>query len=317
MAVLNTFSERDNDGAPVPALKPLHIPIPCQAFWAVFSPDETRVAVLAQDGKLRTYGLSDGELQRTWSVPSGTANDLWFSNDGKRLLVGGSKGGAVIWNIISGESEWEYRFPESRALFVGFSPDGRLVALTQESGDTHVFDWGSKRELARLAAPVFGGTIVKFSPDGRKIAAVSGETIIRIFDPQTGKLLAENRDLLLETFDMAFSHDSKHLFAGGADGAISIIDAETGKRLRSFPRRSGAAIFVLQVRSDGEAVLAVYNDALDPRNPMPVCVWNVENATVTRIWEPGEIPVGAMWTRENRPLVASTTASTLRIERLS
>jgi WD40 repeat protein len=274
------------------------------------------VAVLSQEAKVLIYGLTEGELQRTWSVPGG-ASDLWFSNDGKQLLVGGNEGRAIVWNIITGESEWEYKFPEPRTLSVGFSPDGRLVALTQESGDALVFDRGSKRELARLDVPIIGGTLLKFSPDGKTIAAASGETTIRIFDPQTGKLIAENRDLLLETFDMAFSHDSKHLFAGGADGAISILDAETGRLLRSLPKRSGAAIFVLQVRSDGEAVLAVYNDALDPRNPMPVCVWNVENATVTRTWEPGEIPVGAMWTHANQPLVASTTASTLRIERLS
>ena len=316
MAVLNTFLERDNDGSPVVALKPLHIPIPAQSFYAVFSPDEMRVAVVSQDGKLRTYGLSDGKLQLTWSVPGGTANDLLFSNDGKRLLVGGVEGGAVIWNIVSGESEWEYRFPESRALLVGFSLDGLLVALAQEAGDTLVFDWGSKKELARLDVPVTGATVLKFSPDGRKIAAASGETMIRIFDPQTGKLLVENRDLLLETFDVAFSPDSRLLFAGGADGAISILDTETGKLRRSFPKRSGASIFVLQMRSDGEAVLAVYSDPLDPRNPMPVCVWNVETATVTRTWEPGEVPVGAIWTRAKEALVASTTASTLRIERL-
>src|SRR5438477_8233196 len=105
MAVSNTISELGNDGSPVAPSKPLLIPIPSPVWYAVFSPDETRAAVLSQDGKVRTYDLSDGKLERTWSVPGGTANDLWFSNDGKRLLVGGIEGHAVIWNIASGESE--------------------------------------------------------------------------------------------------------------------------------------------------------------------------------------------------------------------
>jgi WD40 repeat protein len=272
------------------------------------------VGVVFQDGKLRTYGLPDGELQRTWSVRGGPAGDLLFSDDGTRLLVAGPQGGAIVWNIVSGESEWEYRFPEPRQVLVGFSHDGRLIALAPEGENPRVFDLKLNRELARLDVPITGATTLKFSSDGRKIATASGDTTIRIFDPQTGKVLAENRDFLLEMFDMAFSPDSRLLFAGGADGAISILDTETAKLLRSFPKRSGASIFALQMRSDGEAVLAVYSDPLDPRNPMPVCVWNVETATVRRTWEPGEVPVGAMWTRANQALVASTTASTLRIE---
>jgi WD40 repeat protein len=317
MTPVNIVSELQDDGTSPAGLKPIRIPIPCQSYYAVFSPDETRVAVVSQDGKVRIFGLPKGELQRTSNVPGGNVSDLLFSGDGRRLLAGGVEGGAIIWNTVTGESEWEYRFPGSHHLSVGFSLDGRLIALAPEAGDPRVFDWKSKRELAHLDDPVTGATALTFSANGQKIAAASGETMIRIFDPQTGKLLAENRDFLLETFVLAFSPDSRVLFAGNADGAISILDSETGKLLRSFPKRSGESVYGMQVRSDGEAVLAVYINALDPQKPTPICVWDVKTATVTQTWEPGEIPVGAMWTRTNEPLVASSTASTLRIERLS
>ncbi len=299
------------------AQQSLRIATPCMSYFAIFSPGEKRVAVISEDGKVRMYGLPDGELQRTWNVPGGAVNDLAFSTDGTLLFAGGFEGSALIWEVGGGKTELEYKFPLARRVRGAFSPEDRLLALAPDGGDPRILEWESRKEVTRLEVPITGATALAFSPDGRKIAAASGETMIRIFEAQTGKLLATNVDFLLETFALVFSNSRKHLFIGGADKTVSILDADTGRLLRSFPRDSGGTVNALRVSPNGRAVLAIYSNELDPDRPAPARVWDAGSGTVTRTWEPGEPPIGGTWTRENHCLVVSTTTTMLRIENLA
>lgn len=220
---------------------------------ARFSPDGRRVAAWSQDGVLRVWNATTGELVGMFPVPGGylsqhpTAFD--FSPDSNRLVL--AAGNMRVWEIDSGRLVWQWNSPESmlpREHFrVAWSPDGHWIATDKRGqtdgesrGGRNIQIWNAEtgvREKTLLVAQTEHATeslgIFNWSPDSARLAVASeisnAEVSFELLDLATGKRVQARTIEIAAGWNqfafMAWSTDSKRI-AVTAEGVVIVWDAE-------------------------------------------------------------------------------------------
>jgi WD40 repeat protein len=205
-----------------------------------FSPDGTRLAVLAHDGTVRVWDLTSGEgrLLPCRDYPNPGPRALAFAPDGLTLAVSGCPEELRLWDVTTGRRLAVTREADMGACFAAVSPDGNLVATACGTPDLHLWDAHTGRRLRTVAPRGFaGGRFVTFSPDGTTLAATGG--------PFSGVLCA--LPTLKEAGDgalgeaAAFSPDGK-LLAGSGRGGLVMRQAATRRELWRDPENENGSL---------------------------------------------------------------------------
>lgn len=132
-----------------------------------FSPDHSRMLVMAMNGVLRLIDSSGGkELFRGACPPAGAP--AAFSSDGLRLVATGESGDLLMVDASSGELLRTIRKKGAQVASVAFSPDQKRLLVAYADGRIHLLDTISGMEMLSLAADKRLDRAV-FSPDGRGI----------------------------------------------------------------------------------------------------------------------------------------------------
>ncbi|HEX5938601.1 MAG TPA: BTAD domain-containing putative transcriptional regulator [Actinomycetota bacterium] len=185
-----------------------------------FSPDGSTLATTGDDGTLRLWNPSTGDLLKTVSG-EGTVWGPSFSADGSRL--------AAAWY---GEGEVRILDPASgrvvqrvsrlaRPTDVALDPRGRRIAVSV-SGGTGVIDLGSGE---RIDLDVYSSR-VSWSSDGRHIATVDPTSdTVDVWDAATGGLRSRLGGHTGPVASVAWSPVSRSiLVSGGSDGTARVWD---------------------------------------------------------------------------------------------
>jgi WD40 repeat protein/DNA-binding SARP family transcriptional activator len=192
-----------------------------------FSPDGSRLASTGEDGTLKVWDASTGQLVSSLAATGGASGPS-FSADGSLVAAAWAEptDEVRVLDLSSDRVASTVRVPA--AIDTALSPDGKRVAVARwgpvgEVGA--VFDVSSGEEAFALAGPNCCATPtsrgVSWSPDGRLVAA-SSEGTARVWDAETGTL----RHTLLghtgSVFGVAWSPDSSRLVTGGSDGTAKV-----------------------------------------------------------------------------------------------
>jgi hypothetical protein len=110
------------------------------------SPDDTRLAVADNKGRVGVWEIATGRQEQSFQVPDGAVQGLTFSPDGKRLAMGLRFATVRMWDLASGKQlfvlEGATR-PGSTASVrpMFFSPDQKTLATTESLDDSTVRLW--------------------------------------------------------------------------------------------------------------------------------------------------------------------------------
>ena len=122
------------------------VPTPIHAV--AYSPTAARIATGDNNGQMKLWDASTGELIREFAGHSARVTDLQFTPDGNGLLSGSEDTTMVLWDVASGDVMHEFEGHVGRVLSLDLTVNGRIaVSSTSDSpDDSSVID----RDRARV-----------------------------------------------------------------------------------------------------------------------------------------------------------------------
>ncbi len=205
--------------------------------------------------RIRLYDIAADKVVDRFPGFKGDAQDLAFTNDGKKLVTVDQHPGMVrIWHFEDGKEERSFSVvPDAlkkQSFQVGrtqLSPDGKTVAvdyaqidaggllnlgrgLADPPHEVRLWDVATAKELPHLN----GGYPIDraFSPDGRFVVTRSGNFVYEIV---TGdRVAALPDDPMLYIRAAAFSRDGRFLATAVPEGVIQIWEVATWTKRNEF-----------------------------------------------------------------------------------
>jgi hypothetical protein len=223
-------------------------------FGVSFSPDGGTLASCGDDGMVRLWRVSDGEIVREWDTGQVKVSTVEFSPDGVVLATSGSDGTVRLWDAESGEAGEVLRAAgqDKSVNLVTFSNEDLLAAGTSD-GFVRVWDITNTEHVT---SKEFGGdvTALAFAPNGTTLAIGSDDGRSMLWEVPTGgfeeiRHSYENLDAL----DVA--PDEPYLAYAGWGNDVVAFDVsrnEIAKKFRSANDRGRAVRF----SPDGKQVAA-------------------------------------------------------------
>lgn len=163
--------------------------LPAQLHGLLGQGESIRVAVFSQDESLLALGLADGRLRLIRSADAQTlfqSDDadgpifaLAFDRSGRRLASGGSDGRLRRYEVQALRADHGGILAHAGpVLSVDISPDGRLLVSTGADGAARVWAWGGgKQPLSTLEGEAERVRDARFSADGQRIIKRNGDRI--------------------------------------------------------------------------------------------------------------------------------------------
>jgi WD40 repeat protein len=205
-------------------------------------------------------------LTEVASYGIGTAEDIAWSPDGKRLAIATSLG----IDLYGGETFDQIGFLQAdrAVLHLAYSPDGVHLAAGLDNGQVQIWDANQKSLLHTLEGDPEGERMVAFNDDASRVYAAGERGIIREWDTATGKLLNFYTGYRDRIQDMAISPDGKLLLVATGQ-MIYLRDMSSGNLIYSF---SNECVDRLFFSSDGETFITIFQDSLDYA-PVQIRYW--------------------------------------------
>lgn len=208
-------------------------------FSIDFSPDGELIAVGDDNGEVRLFLASSGQLQMRCVGHSDIVWTVAFSPDGDTIASGSFDNTIRLWsasdgrclNVLVGHESWVYS--------VSFSPDGDTLASASEDGTCRL--WSIKSgDCVTLNTDLDFAATTAFSPDGRMLA-VGGSThqvsLFQLSDPSSPMILSAHKGRVRA---LAISAQGDLLASGAEDQLIHLWRLPDGAHVATLSGHSDA-----------------------------------------------------------------------------
>jgi WD40 repeat protein len=153
----------------------------------VYSPDGEQVATAGDEGIVKIWNISTGELVRqTEKQEKLKIYSLAWSPDGAVLVFGGSDNAIYLWDIKTGASLGTLEGHTDAVVAMAWSPTSPLLVSAGggDEGIIRFWDMENKQEVYQIKAPA---SKLEWSPDGRQLL-LRDRTALRFGAGQKSKL---------------------------------------------------------------------------------------------------------------------------------
>jgi serine/threonine protein kinase/WD40 repeat protein len=235
-----------------------------------FSRDGSRLATTGDDGMLKVWNTSTGDLLAS-AGGRGPASGPSFSADGSLVAAGWREdtwlqGSAPplrqplstirVLDLVTERVVWTHDDMKGAPVDTALSRDGKRLAVINFV-DLAVFDLKTGDRPFRL--PTGDGDLqVAWSPDGRYIVTTSSEAPPRIWDAETGGLRSTLTGHTGLVTSVAWSRDSSFLVTGGREVKVWEVDRDgDATELRSLSASEmSSGVTGVAFSPDGTRVMA-------------------------------------------------------------
>lgn len=217
------------------------------AFGTVFSvgysPNGRLIAAGDDNGSVRMFDATSGELRQTLTGHADTVGAIAFSADGRIMASGSYDNTICLWDVANGHRTNTLLKHRGWVYAVAISPNGRSLASASEDGTCLLWDLqtGVSRRLDTPGATFLA--TVAFSPDGRFLAAGGGGGILYLFDMDDldhPRQLPHHRGGIRS---VTFAHQRDLIATGGEDGRVAVWQTD-GTLLASLEGHTGNVMSV-------------------------------------------------------------------------
>ncbi|MEW5870615.1 MAG: protein kinase [Chloroflexota bacterium] len=174
--------------------------MPVGAYSVDYAPDGGSVLTANEDGIVRIWDVTRGELARQFTASAGNLNVGRFSPDGKIILTAGNDGVARLWDALSGEEIQHFTGHSDGIMHAAFSPDGKYVATASYDNTVRLWEVSNGQELRRYIGHTAGVENVTFSPDGKLLVSVADDATARLWDVDIQATMRSLCSILLRDF---------------------------------------------------------------------------------------------------------------------
>lgn len=189
-----------------------------------FSSDGKLVA-FADKNTVRIYDLStfDSTSLNNFNeikLPSGTIQNIVFSQDDKYIATQSENGTVRLWNVDvpQPDESKQYQFLQNDIQNISFSPDRKTIATVGNNGTTiRLFD-SSGKQLSEFAVTSSRIKSISFSPNNKTIATGHENGIVSFFNQNGKELEPPIKAHLKDVKSIVFSPDGQRLGTLGSDG---------------------------------------------------------------------------------------------------
>ncbi len=150
---------------------------------AAVSPDGSRVAAAATDGRLFIWNVEDGGLEIEIEADDNALWSVAFSPDTTRIAAASSDEVVKIWDLDSGRELASYGGHKGGATDLIFLSDDATLVVVDRAGEMHWWDTVAHRRLAPVQR-VHNGPIWRLAPapNGQVFATTSEDGAVRIWN---------------------------------------------------------------------------------------------------------------------------------------
>jgi len=215
-----------------------------------FGGAEATLAAVAEDGNVRVWNASTGELLRTIVLAGHprSVSCLAFSPDGKWIVIGESftKTGIFtakmeLLDAVAGREVRTLSTHHWEVESVAFSRDGKWLVSSNWDRKVRVMEFPSgnqAREFESSSKP----RCAAISPDSKVVASGGTDAIVSLWDREGGRELRRLTGHGGDITSVSFNSDGGRLASASADGSVRIWDAFTGESLYTLSGHVGAVL---------------------------------------------------------------------------
>lgn len=199
-----------------------------------FSADGVTVFTAGQDGALKRWDVSSGQLLASWDSNASSLSALDVSPDGRVLAMGGSDGVVQVRSAETGRILQQLRAHDSEVTTLAFSMDGKMLASAGKDARVRIWTPSTGREIKTLTGVTRNINAVLFSPDLKTVYAAGADAKIFRWNFTTGKPLRafDCGENVLTT--LAIANNGRYLAAGGWDQQVRLFDLKSEKIVRTL-----------------------------------------------------------------------------------
>ncbi len=208
-----------------------------------------------EDGKVKVWNLTTGELVRICDSCSSSIYSVAISSNGKMIVSGDEDGKVKIWNLTTGELVRTFTGHSGSIHSVAVSSDSQIIATG--SRDTTVRLWDMNGNLIHILAGHSNWIrALAISSDNRFVVSGGDDTKVKIWDLTSGTSSFALEDHTRWIRSVTISSDNQILVSAGDDLTIKVWNLVEGRLLRNITEFITDQIYSVAISSDKSVLVA-------------------------------------------------------------
>ena len=266
---------------------------------AVFTPDGRQIVSGSEDGSIRVWDVTTGDMRREIRQAAQGLVDLAVADNGK-LAVTAAGGRVQAWSLVTGQSVADLSNLTADVLTVAASPSGTLVVAGSNDGMLTAMDLAHRSRLWRLHAHDGQVNSVAIDPQDRIVASGGADGILHLWGADRGELRRTINTENGRVRNLSFTGDGATLAAAGLWRARAWDLKDPSSPPRNFGGSEG--VTDLHLRADGRVLATCHGSSGQVR------LWDLAADARTDHWPGHRGPVTGLVVGGDARSVASASA---------
>jgi WD40 repeat protein len=228
-------------------------PAPSWVTAVVFGASADRLLTGHDEGTIRLWDASRGEVIRVLEGHNYSISALAFSPDGKRLATADEGRVIHVWEVATGARLGSLIGHTDRIPALAWHPNGTRLVSAGWDTTARVWDVATFEPVILLNGHAGQVQALAFSPDGGRLACADSDCSVRIWDFATSRTTAVLPVQSSEMRCLAFSPDGRTLAGGGTEHIVHVWDPK-GDKGEVDPADAMASRTCVAVSPDGARI---------------------------------------------------------------